>query len=103
MSEFDFQIIYRKGKEHGNADGMSRKEREKDDENTRQIICVIMTRAKKREMEEIDENEARRINDEQPKKAQNIQRTRTMGLRRGLQTLQCRTCHNYDRRSFELE
>lgn len=58
LSEFNFEIIYRKGKEHGNADGMSRIEEQIDgtEEDTKpETICVVVTRAKKQEQKELAE------------------------------------------------
>lgn len=64
LSEFDFEVIYKKGKDHGNADGMSRLEESaledelgnelnKDtDQINGGIIGVIMTRRRNRLAEE---------------------------------------------------
>lgn len=53
LSEFNFEVIYKKGKENTNADALSRLEEEGELEPQDELIMVIMiiTRSKAREME----------------------------------------------------
>lgn len=79
LSEFNFEVIYRKGKDHGNPDGMSRIEEESQDgqkgECKPEVICVMVTRSKKRE-------EAERQILQEEKQGRNLTGRRMSALRR---------------------